>query len=89
MSPVSIYPSRRNGAQQDLIVDTRLQRGIKKQDNQVEFGKQLYGALLSVAMSPTYLQPEPTFEVDDCDSKSSISISALLNFLFSFDNYLT
>jgi hypothetical protein len=49
---VSIYPSRGDGTQQDVIVDTWSQRGSRKQDNQVEFEKQLCGSLLSVAMSP-------------------------------------
>ena len=53
---VTIYPSWKDGGQEDMIVDTWPQRGIRKQDNQVEFGKQLYGTLLSVAMSPTSQQ---------------------------------
>ena len=36
-----------------MIVDTRPERGIGKEGKQVKFGKQLCGALLPMAMSPT------------------------------------
>ncbi len=36
-----------------MVVDTRPQRGIKEKGNQMVFGKQGYGTLLPVQMSPT------------------------------------
>jgi hypothetical protein len=48
-----------------MIVDTWLQRGIRKQDNQVELEKQLCGTLLSLAMSPTNVRREVTGEIKD------------------------
>ena len=53
---VGIYPSRRDGTRQDMIIDTWPQRGIREQDNRVEFGKQPCGTPLSMAMSPTNLR---------------------------------
>ena len=58
---VSTHPSRRDGTQQDMTGDTWLQRGSRKQDNQVEVGKQPCGNLLSLAMSPTNLALERFF----------------------------
>ena len=51
-----IYTYQRNGRQEDMIVDTRPVRRIGKGANQVEFGKQLRVAQLSLAMSPTTLE---------------------------------
>ena len=48
-----------------MIVDTRPQRGIRKQDNQVEFGKQLNGTRLPLAMSLTTLHAETVLDDED------------------------
>jgi hypothetical protein len=39
-----------------VIVDTQPQRGIKEEDNQVKFGRKLYGTLLPVAIAATNVQ---------------------------------
>ncbi len=38
-----IYPKQRNGRDEDMIVDTRPVRRIRKRSNQFKFGKQPNG----------------------------------------------
>jgi hypothetical protein len=63
-----------------LIVDTRLKKGIEEESNQAEFGGQLNGTLLPVAMTPTNVDPSGLLEDVGYASKLSITLpcSAML-----------
>ena len=48
-----------------MIVDTWLKKGIEEEGNQAEFGEQLNGTLLPVAISPTKTQENTVSQLDD------------------------
>lgn len=71
---VIIYSSWGDRSKEDLIVDSRPQRGINEEDNQVEFGKQLYRALLPMGITPTNVALSVILQGEDYGLKVSITV---------------
>ena len=62
---VTVYSVRRDGRQEDMIVDTWPKKVIKEEGSQAELGEQRHEALSRVTMSPTSSDSHRILEIDD------------------------